>query len=108
MRTSSAGIYPPASIHWHLREGAADAAPILDRVFLAGHNLQCDLAVAGAGQCRDALLQLLLGRREGRAPDQFGGDEWPLLRLHEHQMAAVVVEIMGALRREFPRQLDIA
>jgi hypothetical protein len=77
-------------------------------VFLARHDLQCDLRVAGIGQCRDALLQLLLGRREGRAPDQFGGDKPPLLRLHEHQMAAVVFEIMGALRREFAGQLDIA
>jgi hypothetical protein len=48
---------------YRLGEGAADPAPILDGVLLAGHNLYRDLAVARLGQCREALFELLLGRR---------------------------------------------
>jgi len=39
-----------------LREGAADAAPILDRMLLTGHDLDRDLVVTRVRQRADALL----------------------------------------------------
>src|SRR5215472_7606237 len=91
-----------------LREGAADLAPIFDRVFLARQDLDRDLGVAGVAQLREALFQLARGCGEACRADQRGGDERALVGLDEHQMAAVVFEIGRALRPELPRERDIA
>src|SRR5437867_8367789 len=90
------------------REGAADPAPILDRVLLAGDDLDRDLAVAGRREPGDPLLDLPFGRGEAGGADQFGGDELSLLGLDEHQVAAMVFQVKRALRPEAARQLDIA
>src|SRR5262249_27694852 len=90
---------------WRLpgsRERASDPAPILDRVLLAGHDLDGDLAVAGIGESRDALFQLSLGCSECREPDQFGGDKRTLLGLYEHQVPAVIHQIRRIRGLEMP------
>src|SRR5438105_9590098 len=75
------------------REGVADAGPVVDRALLTGGDRDHQLAPPGVAQRRDPLPQFLLGRGEGRASDQFGGDEALLLRLHKDKVAAVVEQI---------------
>src|SRR5271166_7025872 len=89
------------------REGAADEAPIFDRVLLARDNLQCDFVVAGGEERGDAVVNFLIGPGDRCQADQAGGDERPLLGLDKHQMSAMVFEVMRALRPEAPRQFDI-
>src|SRR5713101_3995868 len=74
-----------------------DAGPIGERLFLARHELDGELRVAGAAQSVDALLDLGFARRERRGADQVGGDEPLLLRLDVHQVPAMVLEIRRIL-----------
>ena len=64
-------------------ESLADAGPVGERGFLAGHELNGELGVAGGAQGLDALFDLRLGGGEGGRADQVGGDERPFLRLEE-------------------------
>src|SRR5579872_5865641 len=88
-------------------EGAADAAPILDRVLLAGDDLDCDLAIAGRSKPGERLDDLGFAAGDRRGADEVGGHKTALFRLDEHQVAAMVFEIMRALRPEAACGLDI-
>ena len=88
-------------------ERLSDARPVGQCVFMAGHELDGELRVARAAQRLDALLDLGLGCRERGGADQFGADEAPLLGLHEHQVPAMILQIVRIPRLEVARQVHI-
>src|SRR5579871_1160181 len=88
-------------------KGAADLAPVLKRMLLAGHDLHRDLVITGGEKGGDPLFDLVLGACDRRLANEFGGHKPPLLGFDEHQVAAVVFEVRRPLRPEPARQLDI-
>src|SRR5665213_71105 len=91
----------------HSTKGPPDPPPILDRVLLSGDDLERDLAVARFGEGGDRGFDLGFAAGDRRRGDQLLGHEAALLGLDEHQVAAVVFEVMRALRPEVPRRFDI-
>src|SRR5712691_4570995 len=74
-------------------ECVLDPCPVIERAFLARGDRDHQLVPPGGAQGFDALRQFLFGGGEGRATDQFGGDEAALLGLDENKMPAVVLQI---------------
>src|SRR5580704_14020336 len=88
-------------------ERAPDTPPILDRVLLAGDDLDGDLGVTGLGEAGEGVFDLAFAAGDRRRADERGGHETAFLGLDEHQMAAVIFEVMRALRAELAGGLDI-
>src|SRR5687767_6515491 len=88
-------------------ERLSDARPVSQRLFLAGHELDGELRVAGAAQRLDTLLDLGFGCRERGGADQLGAHEAPLLGLHEHQVPAMILQVARIPWLEAARQFDI-
>src|SRR5262249_28184811 len=89
------------------RQRLPDAPPVFDRLFMAGHDLDGELAVARGFKRLDAPLDLGLAGGERRLDDHLGGDELLFLGLQEYQMPAMVLEIARILRLEAAGKLDV-
>src|SRR6266550_2527114 len=77
-RLGGIGLNAGGPVGQSLAERPPDAGPIGQRLFLAWHELDGELRVAGAAQPLDALLDLGLARRKRRGANEIGCDE-PLL-----------------------------
>ena len=65
------------------------------------------VSVGGRGEAGDRRFDLGLAAGDRGRADEVGGDETALLGLDEHQVAAVVFEVVRALRAKMARGLDI-
>src|ERR1019366_9370485 len=104
-----ASATPPAVRRTHnaSRERPPDPSPVLDRVLLPRQDGEHDLVEPGGLDGGDALDQFRCGRGPGGVTDQLRGQERTLVWPNEHQMPAVVGQIIRTLWAVAPRHLDI-
>ena len=84
------------------------AEEYLDRILLSRHDLNRKLGIPGVFEGANACLQLGFCRRKACITNQLRRHTIPLFRLDEHQVSAMIHEVLGVRRLETLGYFDVA